>query len=124
MDESATQQAIDRFYRSFIDKTDAWKELWADDAVFRDASDTLHAEGKPAVIQSFTPFLKGVATLEVRQRIVQGAQACYVVSYSYVNPKGEHMQQDDAEVWEVRNGKLAKLTVYFDLTGYRSLMRR
>ncbi len=124
MDEKATQDTIDRFYRSFIDKNDDWKELWADDAVFRDASDTLHAEGKPAAIQSFTPFLKGVASLEVRQRIVQGANACYVVGYTYVNPKGENMHQEDAEVWEVRNGKLAKLTIYLDLTEYRSFMRR
>lgn len=124
MDERSTQDAIDRFYRSFIDKTDAWKELWADDAVFGDASGTLHAEGKPAVIQSFTPFLKGVAGLEVRQRIVQDEHACYVIGYTYVNSKGENMQQDDAEVWEVRNGRLAKLTIYFDLTEYRSFMRR
>ncbi len=124
MDEIATQDAIDRFYRSIIDKNDNWKELWTDDAVFRDASGTLHAEGKPAVIQSFTPFLKGVARLEVRQRIVQGAHACYVIGYTYVNPKGENMQQEDAEVWEVRNGKLAKLTIYLDLTEYRSFIRR
>ncbi len=124
MDEKATQDAIDRFYRSIIDKNDNWQELWADDVVFRDASDTLHAEGKTAANQSFTPFLKGVAKLEVRQRIVQGANACYVVAYSYVNPKGENMQQDDAEVWEVRDGKLSKLTIYFDLTEYRNFMRR
>ncbi len=124
MDEEATQDAIDRFYRSIIDKNDDWKELWADDVVFRDASDTLHAEGRAAAIQSFTPFLKGVAKLEVRQRIVQGSNACYVVAYSYVNPKGENMQQDDAEVWEVRDGKLSKLTIYFDLTEYRNFMRR
>ncbi len=124
MDEEATQAVIDQFYQSVINKDDRWKDLWADDAVFRDASDTLHAEGKPAVIESFTPFLKGVAGLRVRQRIAQGAQACYVVSYTYVNSKGQNMQQDDAEVWEVRDGKLSKLSIYLDLTEYRSFMRR
>ncbi len=123
VDQSASD-VIDRFYDSAAQKNDAWKELWADDAVFRDASDTLRAEGKSAVIQSFVPFLKGVAMLKVLQRIVEGDSACYVVSYDYVNPKGERMHQDDAEVWEVRNGKLAKLTIYFDLTVYRNFMRR
>ena len=124
MDEQSTRDTIDKFYQSVVGKDDAWKELWSDDTIFGDASGTLQAEGKAAAIQSFTPFLKGVAGLEVRQRIVQGANACYVVSYDYVNPKGEKMQQDDAEVWEVRDGKLAKLTIYFDLTQYRSFMRR
>ncbi len=124
MDEKATQDAIDRFYQSVISKNDGWKELWADDVVFGDASGTLHAEGKAAVNESFVPFLKSVAGLEVRQRIVQGSHACYVVSYTYVNSKGENMHQDDAEVWEVRNGKLAELTIYFDVTEFRNFMRR
>ncbi len=124
MDEKATQQVIDKFYQSVINKDTGWKDLWADDVVFRDASGALHAEGKSAVNESFVPFLKGVASLQVRQRIVQGSQACYVVSYTYVNPKGENMHQDDAEVWEVRNGKLANLTIYFDLTEFRNFMRR
>ncbi len=33
------------------------------------------------------------------------------------------MNQDVAEVAEVKNGKLAKLTLYFDLTDYRRFMR-
>ncbi len=124
MTEESPLDVINRFYQSVKKKNDNWQDLWADDALFRDASDTLHAEGKAACIQSITPFLKGVAGLEVQQTIVQGSSACCVVSYSYVNPKGDKMQQDDAEVWEVRNGKLAKLTIYLDLTVYRGFMRR
>jgi hypothetical protein len=33
------------------------------------------------------------------------------------------MQQDVAEVWRVSEGKLARLTLYFDLTAYRAFMR-
>ncbi len=124
MDEKDTQAVIDQFYQSVVSKNDGWKDLWADDVVFGDASGTLHAEGKAAVNESFVPFLKGVVGLQVRQRIVQGSQACYVVSYTYVNSKGENMHQNDAEVWEVRHGKLAKLTIYFDVTEFRNFMRR
>ncbi len=124
MAEQSTQNVIDRFYQSVINHDDGWKGLWADDVVFRDASGSLHAEGRSAANQSFVPFLKGVAGLDVRQRIVEGPHACYVVSYTYVNSKGENMHQDDAEVWEVRDGKLAKLTIYFDVTEFRSFMRR
>ena len=33
------------------------------------------------------------------------------------------MSQDVAEVWQVKDGKLTKLTIYFDLTAYRSFIR-
>lgn len=118
-----TQDVIKSFYRSISNKDDKWKELWSDDAVFSDASQTLLAKGKEAVIQSFTPFIKGVVGLNVSEIIVEGESACFIISYTYVNSKKENLNQDVAEVWEVRDGKLAKLTIYFDLTVYRSFMR-
>jgi ketosteroid isomerase-like protein len=124
MTDRSAQDVIDEFYQSVANKDNRWQDLWAEDVVFGDASGALHAEGRAAVNQSFVPFLKGVVMLEVRQKILQGAQACYVVSYTYVNSKGENLHQDDAEVWEVRDGKLAKLTIYFDVTEFRSFMRR
>jgi len=123
MKAMTTQDVIQSFYRSISNKDDKWKELWSDDAVFSDASQTLLAKGKEAVIQSFTPFMKGVVGLKVSEIIVEGEKACFIISYTYVNSKKENLNQDVAEVWEVRDGKLAKLTIYFDLTVYRSFMR-
>ena len=48
---------------------------------------TLSAEGVIAVIQSFTPFLKGVDSLKVKQIIVEGERACVVVDYGYIDPQ-------------------------------------
>ena len=118
-----TQAAIMSFYKSISNKDDKWKELWSDDAVFSDASQTLLAKGKEAVIQSFTPFLKGVAELKVSEIIAEGEKACFIISYAYVNSKNEKLNQDVAEVWQVRDEKLARLTIYFDLTVYRNFMR-
>src|SRR5690349_9256939 len=112
----STEEVIKSYYESQNKKDDQWKDLWSDDAVFSDASQTLLAKGKESVIQSFTPFLKGVASLKISQMIVEGERACSVISYVYVNPKGEKMNQDVAEVSEVKDGKLARLTIYFDLT--------
>ncbi len=119
----STQEVIKRYYESQSKKDDQWKELWADDAVFSDASQTLLAKGKEAVIQSFTPFLKGVAKLKISQMIVEDGKVCSIISYTYINPRGEKMNQDVAEVSEVRDSKLARLTIYFDLTAYRQFMR-
>jgi ketosteroid isomerase-like protein len=119
----STEEVIKSYYESQSRKDDKWKDLWSDDAVFSDASQTLLAKGKEAVIQSFTPFLKGVETLRISQMIVEDEKACSIISYTYINPKGERLNQDVAEVAEVNRGKLAKLTIYFDLTAYRSFMR-
>jgi len=119
----STVEVIKSYYESQRRKDDQWKELWADDAVFSDASQTLLAKGKEAVIQSFTPFLKGVGDLKVSQMIVEDGKACSIISYTYVNPKGEKLNQDVAEVSEVKDGKLASLTIYFDLTAYRRFMQ-
>ena len=118
-----TEEVVKNYYESQNQKDDRWKELWADDAVFPDASETLPARGRDAVIQSFMPFLKGVEALKISQMIVEDDQACSIISSTYVNPKGEKMNQDVAEISEVRDGKLARLTIYFDLTAYRSFMR-
>ena len=119
----STLEVIKSYYSSQSNKDDKWQDLWADDAVFSDASQTLLATGKEAVIQSFTPFLKGVAALKISQMIVEGEKACFIISYTYANQKKEQMDQDVAEVWEVRGGKLATLTIYFDLTAYRRFMQ-
>ncbi len=119
----STQDVIERYYSSQSHKDDQWKDLWSRNAVFSDASQTLQATGRDAVIQSFTPFLKSVARLKISRKIVQAGEACFIISYTYVNSKAETMDQDVAEVWEVRDGKLAKLTIYFDLTAYRRFMQ-
>lgn len=119
----STLDVIKSYYDSQNRKDDRWKELWAEDAVFCDASQTLQAKGRAAVLQSFTPFLKGVRELRISHTITEGEQVCAIISYTYVNSKSEVMNQDVAEVWQVRGGKLASLTLYFDLTAYRRFMQ-
>ena len=119
----STKELIQSYYNSLNRKDDRWQELYSDDAFFADASQTLVAQGKEAVIQAFVPFLKGVVGLKVSQMIVEGERACFIISYTYVNRKNERLDQDVAEVWEVRNGKLAKQIIYFDLTAYRRFIQ-
>lgn len=96
--------------------------MWAADAIFSDAPKTLHAQGSDAVIESFGPFLRGVDGVRVVSSIVEGTNACFVIRYAYINQRSETLVQDVAEVWEVRGGALSSLTLYFDLTAYRSFI--
>lgn len=117
-----TQQIIDQYYQSLKAGNDNWKDMWSSDGVFSDASQSLHAEGKEAVIASFTPFLKGVSNVSVVERIIQENKCCYVIDYTYVNKNQDSLQQKVAEVWQTEGGKLKVLTIYFDLTAFGSFM--
>ncbi len=119
----STRESVQAYYKSLAQHDDRWQGMYSDDAVFADASHTLNAVGKPAVIQSFVPFLKTVKEVRLSRLIVEGERACAIVDYVYVNPKGETLGQSVAEVWQVRNDKLTELIIYFDLTAYRTFMR-
>lgn len=120
----STKDIVQQYYKSLDQKDNKWHELWADEAVFTDASLTLNSKGKSEVIQSFTPFLMGVTQVRIKQLIIEKDNACVIAHYDYKNKKGDSMSQDVAEIWEVKNEKLDKLTIYFDLTTYRNFMRK
>ncbi len=119
----STKNLILSYYDSLNKKDDKWKELYAHDAYFADASHVLIANGKEEVVQSFITFLTGMESVQVKDMIAEDKNACAIVHYVYVNPKGKKMEQDVAEVWRVEDDKLAKLIIYFDLTAYRTFMR-
>jgi ketosteroid isomerase-like protein len=120
----ATAEIIQHFYEGLAAKTDAWQRDLAEDVVFADASKRLQTAGREAFIQSFTSFLRAIERVELRQLIVDGDDETAVVSYDYVSPAGARLHQEDAEVWQVAGGKVAALTIYFDITEFRAFMGR
>ena len=120
----SVRNVIQRFYESLAQKNDAWQQDVSQDVIFSDASNKLLAEGGEAFNQSFTPFLRAVERVQLQQLIVEGEDACAVVSYDYLAPSGGRLHQDDAEVWKVVAGKIAALTIYFDITEFRAFMGR
>jgi ketosteroid isomerase-like protein len=119
-----TADIVRNFYESLASKTDTWQQDLAEDVVFADASQKLHAEGREAFIQSFAGFLRAVEHVHLEQLIVDANDAAAVVSYDYVSPTGGKLHQDDAEVWKITDGKIGALTIYFDITEFRTFMGR
>ncbi len=116
------KEIIKSFYNGLAQKNDEWQKNLAENVAFSDASGKLHAEGRDAFIRSFTPFLRGIDNVRMKQLIVEGGDACAVVGYDYISPKGTRWHQDDAEVWKIVDGKIAALTIYFDITEFRAMM--
>ncbi len=101
----STREAVQRFYRGLQQKNDDWQKDLAEDVQFSDASARLRADGRDAFIQSFSTFLRAVEKVEMKQLIVEGDNACGVVSYDYVSPTGGRLHQDDAEVWRSKTAR-------------------
>ncbi len=118
------KEILQNFYESLAKKNNDWQKNLSEDVVFSDASNRLHAEGKDAFIQSFTGFLRSIERVQVQQFIIEGTNACAVVSYDYISPKGNKLHQDDAEVWKIADGEIESLTIYFDITEFRAFMGR
>ncbi len=118
------KEILQSFYESLSKKNNDWQKNLSEKVVFSDASMRLHAEGKDAFIQSFTSFLRSVETVQVKQFIIEGTNACAVVSYDYRSPKGNTLHQDDTEIWKIVDGKIESLTIYFDITEFRTFMGR
>ena len=119
-----TRDVVQRFYDGLARKDGSWQDNLTESVAFSDASGKLSAQGREAFIQSFSGFLRAVDKVELKQLIVEGPNAAAVVSYDYVNPSGGRLHQDDAEVWQVENGLIVSLTIYFDITEFRSFMGR
>ncbi|MGH7760733.1 MAG: nuclear transport factor 2 family protein [Candidatus Dormibacteraceae bacterium] len=119
-----TRDVVRGFYEGLARQDDSWQQNLSDEVAFTDASSKLQARGRPAFIQSFGAFLRAVVKVELKHLIVEGSDAAAVVSYEYTNPKGEQLHQDDAEVWRVEGGEIVALTIYFDITEFRSFMGR
>ena|SRR5438270_5165458 len=117
-----TKDVVERFYEGLSRKDESWQKNLSEEVAFSDASGKLRANGRAAFIQAFATFLRAVADVEVKQVIVAGEDAAAVVGYEYRNLKGERLHQDDAEVWRVANGEIVSLTIYFDITEFRTFM--
>jgi ketosteroid isomerase-like protein len=119
-----TKDVVQHFYDGLARKDSSWQDNLSESVAFSDASGRLSAQGREAFIQSFSGFLQAVDRVQLKQLIVQGPNAAAVVSYDYVKPVGGRLHQDDAEVWNVQNGQIVSLTIYFDITEFREFMGR
>jgi ketosteroid isomerase-like protein len=106
----STKDLVQSYYVSLNEKDEKGQELWSEDAVFSDASQTFDARGKEAVVRSFASLAQLIEKVSIKQLIVEENKACAIVNYDYINPKGGKFNQDVAEIWEIKNGKQARVS--------------
>ena len=110
-------QVVQSFQQSMGAGTDDWQELFAEDIVFKGPVDTV--EGKSANIElnkNFMPSVKGYTPLN-------SFEAENFVSlegkYEVQAPSGKTIEFDMSEVYEVSEGKIKNIRVYYDAEEFR-----
>ena|ERR1700722_5404254 len=116
------KELVEQFYDYLVQKNEAWSTLFSENMTFADAGMNINQAGKQNVINSFNQFLRSVEDIRVRQVIADNENVCAIVRYDYINSERDKLTQDVAEIWQVKEGKLNSLIIYFDITVFRQFM--
>lgn len=106
-------------YFDGVRRKQGWDVLLAEDVVFTSlTSPNKRLSGKALFLQATQRFYGMIAAVEVRDLIVEGGKACVTTRYKLQPPSGPAFSSDVAEIFAVRDGKIAALDIYFDSAPY------
>lgn len=109
-----TRAVIDDYFRRLKDKAD-WPACLADDMVFTSfTSPSKRVDGRAAYLEATRRFYSTIVAVNVKDLLVDGAKACVMTRYDLQAPGSPAFSTDVAEVFQVRDGKIASFDIYFD----------
>src|ERR1700744_6016973 len=108
-----TKELLDRYYRGLVGDG-AWEDTLSEDFIFTggDMLKTESLRGKAAyagVIARFSRLFKNVRPINT---IIEGNRAYVTANYDFVFPGGKAVNGNVAEVWTVKEDRLAALTIF------------
>ena len=119
----ATTKEIVQQYLARLQKREDWASLIADDMVFTShAAPGRQTSGRDAFLQGTSRFYGMIVDAQVNDVFASGEKACALTRYRLQPPNGAAVFTSDvAEIFEVRNGRIASLAIYFDTAPYPKL---
>ena len=104
-----------RSYFTALQGGGSWQPFLAEDLVFTSFTSPLkQLHGKAAYLESTRRFFSMVASVEVRDLIVQEGKVCALTRYALRPPHGVPIDCHVAEVFAVEDAKIRSLAIYFD----------
>ena len=93
---------------------DGWEAFLSEDVAFTSFTSPIkQIAGKQGYIEATKRFYSTIQSFELRTLIVDGAHACALTRYQLKGPAGV-FQSDVAEIYTVRDAKIASFGIYFD----------
>ena len=110
-------ETVHAFQQSLGSGSGEWKNLLAEDIVFHGPVDRV--KGREANIklnESFFPIVRGVNMIRTME---QGDMVATQVEFKLAAPSGKEITLEMAEFYEVRDGKIQNIRVYYDAEEFR-----
>ena len=119
-----TKELLEAYYKGLARKQ-GWESVIADDFKFigGDMTKQEPVVGKQAyeeVIKRFSLLFTDVRPKEI---FTSDNSAFVLANYDYAFPNGKSINASVAEHWQVKNGKLSALTIFFDTEGFRNYLK-
>jgi len=120
-----SEELLDSYYHGLTRKT-GWDSVLAEDFEFvggHNMTKPAPAMGKAAYQTVIDRFSRIFTAMRVKDRLVAQDRAYVLANYDYAFPNGRTANGDVLEVWKIRNGKLAALTIFFDTAAFETLTK-
>ena len=109
-----TRDTIQSYFKNLSAKS-GWEGFLSDDMAFTSFTSPIkHVKGKNAYLEATKGFFSMIKALEIKSILVDGERACTFTRYELQAPGGPAFESHVAEVFEVRDGKIKSLEIYFD----------
>jgi ketosteroid isomerase-like protein len=109
-----TRDTIQRYFESLREKS-GWEGFLSDDVAFSSFVNPIkHVTGKAEYLEATKRFFSMIKAVELMSILVDGEKACAVTRYELQAPNGSTFESRVAELFEVRDGKIISLSIYFD----------
>jgi ketosteroid isomerase-like protein len=106
-------------YLDSVRTKEGWENFLAEDLEFTNFTDPIKwTVGKQASLEGLRRFYAMVTGMEITRIIVDGHQACALTHYELQPPGGHAFESSIAEAFEVRDGRIRALGIYFDSAPY------
>ena len=120
-----SEELLDLYYHGLARKT-GWDSVLAEDFEFvggHNMTKPAPAIGRAAYKAVIDRFSRIFTAMRVKDRLVAKDRAYVLANYDYAFPNGRTANGDVLEVWKIRNGKLAALTIFFDTAAFETLTK-
>jgi|SRR6185436_400944 len=102
-------------YFECLKQLKGWDSFLAEDMAFTSFTSPIkEVRGRETYLQSTRRFFAMVTAVEVRDLLIEGEKACALTRYELRPPVGNPFRCDVAEVFTVKDGRIASLAIYFD----------
>jgi ketosteroid isomerase-like protein len=116
-----TTNEIVQCYFDRLAKRANWPDMLADDVVFTSYTNPpKRLAGRSAYLEGTDRFYAMIDRVEVRQLVIDGDHVVALTRYELTPPNGgAAFDSDVAEVFTVRDQRIASLAIYFDSAAFR-----